>query len=48
MNTNNSANIRKDSKPFLGMPVGTRRSCLMKRTRDEKFCDTVPVSKKKH
>jgi hypothetical protein len=42
-NTNNSTNIRKNSKSFLGMPFGTRRSCLMKKTGDEKSRDTVPL-----
>jgi hypothetical protein len=43
MNKNNSTNIRKNSKSFLGMHIGTRRSCLKKKTRHEKFCDTVPL-----
>ncbi len=30
-NTNNTTNIQKNSKSFLGMPIGTRRSCLMKK-----------------
>jgi hypothetical protein len=37
-------NIRKNSKSFLGMPIGTRRSCLMEKTGDEKSRDTVPLS----
>ncbi len=28
-NMNNSTNIRKNSISFLGMPIGTRKSCLM-------------------
>jgi hypothetical protein len=42
-NTNNSTNIRKNSKSFLGMPIGTSRSCLMKKTGHEKSRDTVPL-----
>ncbi len=42
-NTKNSTNIRKNSKSFLGMPIGTRRSCSMKKTGQEKFRDTVPL-----
>jgi hypothetical protein len=44
MNTNNSMNIRKNSKSFLGMPIGTRRSCLKEKTEDEKSRDTVPLN----
>jgi hypothetical protein len=40
-NTNNFTNIRKNSKIFPGMSIGTRRSCLMKKTGHEKSCDTV-------
>jgi hypothetical protein len=43
-NMNNSPNIRKNSKSLLGMPIGTRRNCLMKKTGDEKYCDTVPLT----
>jgi hypothetical protein len=43
MNTNNSTNIRKNSKSFLGMPIETRRSCLMKKTGHKKSRDTSPV-----
>jgi hypothetical protein len=42
-NTNNSANMWKNSKLCLGMPLGTRRNCLRKKTRDKKSCDTVPL-----
>jgi hypothetical protein len=43
-NTNNSTNIRKNSKLFLGMLIGIRKSCLMKKTEDEKSRDNVPLS----
>jgi hypothetical protein len=43
-NTNNSTNIQKNSKSVLGMPIGTRRRCLMKKTRPEKSRDTVPLT----
>jgi hypothetical protein len=36
--------IFKKIETFPDMPIGTRRSCLMKKTRDEKSCDTVPLS----
>jgi hypothetical protein len=42
-NTNNPTNNRKNLKLFLGMPFGTRRSCLMKKNGDEKSHDTVPL-----
>jgi hypothetical protein len=42
-NTNNSTNILKKSKLFLGLPIGTRRSCLIKKTGHEKSRDTVPL-----
>ncbi len=42
-NTNNSTNIRKNSKLFLCMPIGTRSSCMIKKTGDEKSRDTVPL-----
>jgi hypothetical protein len=32
-NSNNSLNIRKNSKSFLGVPNWTRRRCLMEKTR---------------
>jgi hypothetical protein len=41
--TSNSTIIRKNLKSFLGMPIGTRRSCLMKKTGHEKSRDTVPL-----
>ncbi len=41
-NQYNSTKIRKNSKLFRGMPIGTRRSWLMKKTGDEKSRDTVP------
>jgi hypothetical protein len=31
MNTNNSTNIQKNLKSFLGMPIETRRSSMMKK-----------------
>jgi hypothetical protein len=46
-NSNNSSNIQKNSKSFLGMSNGTRRRCLMKKTRIKKSRDTVPLSTKK-
>jgi hypothetical protein len=36
-NTNNSTNIQKYSKSFLGMPIGTRKSCLLKKTGHKKI-----------
>jgi hypothetical protein len=42
-NMNNSTNIKKNSKSVLGMPIGTRRRCLMKKTGHEKSRDTVPL-----
>ncbi len=33
---------RKNSKSFLGVSVGTRISCLMRKTGDEISRDTVP------
>ncbi len=42
-NMNNSTNIRKNSKSVLGMPIGTRRRCLMEKTEHEKSRDTVPL-----
>ncbi len=47
-NTNKSTNIRKNSKSFLGMPIGTRRSCLLKKTVHEKSRETVPLRQKGH
>ncbi len=43
-NSNNSSNIRKNSKSFLGVSNGTRRKCLMIKTRVKKSRDTVPLS----
>jgi hypothetical protein len=43
-NSNNSLNIRKNSKSFLGVSIGTRRRCLMKKTRVKKSRDTVPLN----
>ncbi len=45
-NTNNSTNIIKNLKLFLGLPIGTRISCLMKKTGHEKSRDTVPLNAK--
>ena len=42
-NSNNSSNIRKNSKSFLGVSNGTRRRCLMKKTGVKKSRDTVPL-----
>ncbi len=39
-----TSQIFEKIKLFLGMPIGTRRSCLMTKTGDEKFRDTVPLS----
>jgi hypothetical protein len=43
-NSNNSSNIRKNSKSFLGVSNGTRRRCLMKKTGVKKSRDTVPLT----
>jgi hypothetical protein len=43
-NSNNSSNIRKNSKSFLGVSNGTRRRCLMKKTRVKKSRDTIPLN----
>ncbi len=43
-NTNNFLKSQKNSKSFLGMSNGTRRSCLMKKTRVKKSRDTVPLN----
>jgi hypothetical protein len=40
MNTKNSTNIIKSSKSFLDVPIWTMRSCLIKKTGDEKACDS--------
>ncbi len=42
-NSNNSSNIRKISKTFLGVSNGTRRRCLMKKNRVKKSHDTVSL-----
>ncbi len=41
--SNNSSNIRKNSKSFLGVFNGTRRRCLMKKTRVKKSRNTLPL-----
>ncbi len=41
-NSNNSSNIRKNSKSCLAVFNGTRRSCLMKKT-ESKSRDNVPL-----
>ncbi len=43
-NSNNSSNIRTNSKSFLGVSNGTRRRCLMKKTIVKKSRDAVPLS----
>jgi hypothetical protein len=43
-NTNNSTNIRTNSKSFLGMPIGNRKNWVMKKTGEEKTRDTVPLN----
>jgi hypothetical protein len=43
MNTNNFTNIRKKSKLFLDVPIGTRGTSLKKKTGFEKSRDTVPL-----
>ncbi len=44
MNANNSTDILKNSKSFLGLSIGTRRSCLMKKTGHKISRDTVPLT----
>jgi hypothetical protein len=44
MNTNTFTNIRKNSNSFLNVPIGTRRSSLKEKARDEKSRDTVPLN----
>ncbi len=39
-----TGDIQKISTSFLGLPIGTGRSCLMKKTGGEKSRDTVPLS----
>jgi hypothetical protein len=43
MNTNNYKNIFFLIKHFLDVPIGTRKSCLRKKTGDEQSSDTVPL-----
>ncbi len=47
-NSNNSLNIRKKLKSFLGLSNGTRRRCLMKKTRVKKSRDTIPLKGLSH
>ncbi len=42
-NSNNCSNIRNNSKSCLDVSNGTRRRCLMKKTRVTKSRDTVPL-----
>ncbi len=42
-NTYNFLKSQQNLKCFLGMSNRTRRSCLMKKTRVKKPCDTVPL-----
>ncbi len=42
--SNNSSNIRKNSKSFLGVSKETRRRCFMKKNRVKKSRDTVPLT----
>jgi hypothetical protein len=37
--------IQKNSKSVLGMPIGTRRRCLIKKTGHGKSRDTFPLTK---
>ncbi len=41
---NISVKICQNSKRPEGISFGTRRSCLVKKTRNKKSCDTVPLS----
>jgi hypothetical protein len=43
MNTNNFTNILKNSNLFLGIPIGTRKSCLMKKKPDTKNLMTLSL-----
>jgi hypothetical protein len=43
MNVKNSLNIENILKSLLGMSNGTRRSCLVEKTRVKKTSDTVPL-----
>ncbi len=45
-NSNNSLNIKKNLKSFLGVSGGTRRICMIKKTRVKKSRDTVPLTMK--
>ncbi len=45
-NSNNSSNIRENSKFCLAVFNGTRRSCLKKKTRVKKSRDTVPLRRR--
>ncbi len=42
-NMNNSTNIQTNSKLFLGMPIGTRRSCFMKKKQGMKNLVTLSL-----
>jgi hypothetical protein len=44
MNANNSTNMRRNSKSFLGMPTGTRRSCVMKKKPEAKNLVVLSLS----
>jgi hypothetical protein len=44
-NTNKLLKIQKNLKSFLGMSNRKRRSCLMKKSRVKKSCDTVPLTR---
>ncbi len=39
-NSNNSSNVLKNSNSFLGVSNGTRRRCLMKKTRVQKSLES--------
>jgi hypothetical protein len=45
MPMNNSTNIQKNSKSFLGMSIMTKRNCSIKKNGDEKSRDTVTLMK---
>jgi hypothetical protein len=40
---NNSTNLMQNSKSFLGMSIGTRRSYLMKKTGDKQSSANYPL-----
>ncbi len=44
INSNNSLNIQKNYKSFLGVSNGTSRRCLMNKTKVKKSRDTVPLT----